>query len=138
MQARSPEIGWNEIITADDPTSREWWGAHAGRTLTTFQWHGDTFVPPPRAIRIARGVHCENQAFVLDDLHLMVQSHLEMTPELVELSLQRNGAQLLREHAAGNPAVTSMEETRRSAPERTARMAHVLQALYARWVARCR
>jgi hypothetical protein len=67
----------------------------------------------------------------------MLQSHLEMTPGLVELSLQRNGAHLMREYAAGNPAVTSMEETRRHLPERTAEMAGVLRCLYARWIERC-
>jgi GMP synthase-like glutamine amidotransferase len=95
-------------------------------------------VPPAGAAQIARAAHCKNQAFVLHDRHLMLQSHLEMTPELVELSLQRNGAQLIREHARGNPAVTSMEETRRSVAERTAEMASVLQKLYSRWTARCR
>lgn len=132
-----PEIGWNEISLSDDLIAREWWGPYAGRTVQTFQWHGDTFVPPAGARQLARAVHCENQAFVLRDRHLMLQSHLEMTPELVELSLARNGAQLLREHAAGNPAVTSMDETRRTLPERTAAMTEVLKQIYARWVARC-
>jgi GMP synthase-like glutamine amidotransferase len=132
-----PEIGWNQIETADDPISREWWGPYAGRVVTTFQWHGDTFMPPAGARQIARAAHCENQSFVLDERHLLLQSHLEMTPELVELSLQRNGGQLLREHAAGNPAVTSMEETRRLLPERTAEMARVLRRLYSRWIERC-
>jgi GMP synthase-like glutamine amidotransferase len=132
-----PEIGWNEIETADDPVSREWWGPYAGRVVKTFQWHGDTFVPPAGARQIASAAHCENQAFVLDDRHLMLQSHLEMTPELIELSLQRNGAQLLRERAAGNPAVTSMDETRRLLPERTAEMARVLRRLYSCWIKRC-
>jgi GMP synthase-like glutamine amidotransferase len=132
-----PEIGWNEIETADDPVSREWWGPYAGRVVTTFQWHGDTFVPPTGARRIARAVHCENQVFVLDERHLLLQSHLEMTPELVELSLQRNGGQLLREHAAGNPAVTSMQETCRLLPERTAEMARMLRRLYSRWIESC-
>lgn len=132
-----PEIGWNEISLPDDPTAREWWGPYAGRTVQTFQWHGETFVPPSGAHPLARATHCENQAFVLRDRHLMLQSHLEMTPELVELSLARNGAQLLREHAAGNPAVTSMDETRRSLPERTAAMAAVLHQLYSRWIMRC-
>jgi GMP synthase-like glutamine amidotransferase len=132
-----PEIGWSEIETMDGPTARDWWGPHAGRRVTTFQWHGDTFVPPHGATQIARATHCDSQAFVLNDRHLLLQSHLEMTPELVELSLRRNGAQLLREHAAGNPAVTSMEDTRRPQPERTAEMARVLQRLYSRWVERC-
>ena len=40
-------------------------------------------------------------------------------------------------HAAGNPAVTSMEDTRRALPERAAEMARVLRRLYSRWVERC-
>lgn len=133
-----PEIGWNELRTGDDSTSRDWWGPYAGSIVTTFQWHGDTFMPPAGAKQIARAAHCENQAFVLSDRHLLLQSHLEMTPALVELSLERNGAQLLREHAAGNPAVTSMEETLRLLPERTADMTRVLRRLYSRWVERCK
>lgn len=132
-----PEIGWNEIETTDDTIACEWWGPFAGRAVTTFQWHGDTFVPPHGATQIASARHCDSQAFVLNDRHLLLQSHLEMTPELVELSLQRNGAQLLREHAARNPAVTSMEDTRRALPERTAEMARVLRHLYSRWVEHC-
>ncbi|MFZ3120395.1 MAG: type 1 glutamine amidotransferase, partial [Variovorax sp.] len=91
------------------------------------------FTPPPGAVRIATGVHCAAQAYVLDDRHLLMQSHLEMTPALVALSLARNGAQLLRQHAAGNPAVASMDATQQEVPARTARMAGHLQRLYARW-----
>lgn len=132
-----PEIGWNLIETADSTVARPWWGADAGRELLTFQWHQDRFTPPEGAHQIARAVHCDNQAYVVDDRHLMLQSHLEMTPQLVELSLERNGAQLQREHAAGNPAVTSMEETRRHLHERSNAMRHTLQRLYSRWVERC-
>ena len=131
-----PEIGWNDIVTDDHALARDWWGDAAGQTLETFQWHGDTFAPPPGAVRIATGVHCAAQAYVLDDRHLLVQSHLEMTPALVALSLERNGAQLLRQHAAGNPAVASMAATRQDLPVRTARMAGHLQRLYTRWCRR--
>ena len=131
-----PEIGWNDIVTDDHALARDWWGDAAGQTLETFQWHGDTFAPPPGAVRIATGVHCAAQAYVLDGRHLLVQSHLEMTPALVALSLERNGAQLLRQHAAGNPAVASMAATRQDLPARTARMTGHLQRLYARWCQR--
>lgn len=133
-----PEIGWGEIVVAPGPLAEGWWGASAGQVLRTFQWHGDTFEPPAGAVRIASGPHCTEQAFVLRDLHLGVQSHLEMTPALVELSLQRNGAQLEREHARGNPAVGSREETLRDLPARTAEMHATLRRLYTRWVTRCR
>jgi GMP synthase-like glutamine amidotransferase len=128
-----PEIGWNDIVTDDHAVARDWWGDAAGQAIETFQWHGDTFTPPPGAVRIATSPHCAAQAYVLDDRHLLVQSHLEMTPALVALSLERNGAQLLRQHAAGNPAVASMDATQRDVPARTARMAAHLQRLYAHW-----
>lgn len=132
-----PEIGWNRIETADDAVSRAWWGDDAGRSLLAFQWHHDRFTPPDGAHRIAHAATCESQAWVLDGRHLMLQSHLEMTPALVELSLARNGRQLEREVEAGNPAVTSMEETRRDLPQRTAAMTRAMRHLYSRWVGQC-
>lgn len=131
-----PEIGWNDIVADDHVLARDWWGDAAGQTLETFQWHGDTFAPPAGAVRIATGVHCAAQAYVADGRHLLVQSHLEMTPALVALSLERNGAQLLRQHAAGNPAVASMDETQRDVAARAVRMTGLLQRLYARWCER--
>jgi GMP synthase-like glutamine amidotransferase len=132
------EIGWQSITTEDNAVSEEWWGQPGGTSLLTFQWHGDTFSLPPGAIRIAASAHCGNQAFVLRGLHLGVQSHLEMTPELVELSLHRNGAQLETEYRQGNPAVTSMAETRREVHARTGELHSTLTALYRRWVTGCR
>jgi GMP synthase-like glutamine amidotransferase len=132
-----PEIGWNHIVTGDHAIARRWWGESADQTIETFQWHGDTFAPPAGAVSIASGFHCAAQAYVLDDRHLLVQSHLEMTPALVALSLERNGVQLQRQLAAGNPAVTSMESTQQDVPARAARMTKHLQRLYARWVLGC-
>jgi hypothetical protein len=43
---------------------------------------------------------------------------------------------LLRQHAAGNPAVASMDATQQDLPARTARMTAHLQRLYARWCSR--
>lgn len=128
-----PEIGWNTITTADDAVARDWWGPYAGRTLETFQWHGDTFVPPAGAQQLASAPHCEHQVFVLRDRHLLVQSHLEMTPELVDGYLTHNGAQLERQVQAGNPAASALEDARRDLPVRTAAMTDVLRQLYARW-----
>ena len=128
-----PEIGWNTITTADDAVARDWWGAYAGRTLETFQWHGDSFVPPAGAVQLASAPHCDHQVFTLGGRHLLVQSHLEMTPELVESYLARNGAQLARQHAAGNPAASAPQDARRDLAARTASMTDVLRRLYTRW-----
>ncbi len=132
------EIGWQQITIEGGSEAEEWWGQRVGTSLLTFQWHGDTFEPPAGAIRIATSAHCANQAFLLRSLHLGVQSHLEMTPALVALSLQRNGTQLEHEYQQGNPAVTSLQETQRDVAERTAQMRATLSRLYRRWVQNCK
>jgi GMP synthase-like glutamine amidotransferase len=137
-QNARPEIGWQQITVEGKSYAEEWWGQPDGRSLLTFQWHGDTFELPAGAVRIASSMYCQNQAFVARDLHVGVQSHLEMTPNLVLLSMQRNGTQLVREYNAGNPAVTSMAETGRALVERTSEMRASLTRLYSRWIQRCR
>lgn len=132
-----PEIGWCEITAEASGTARDWWGEHAGQVLQTFQWHGDTFEPPAGAVPLARGLHCGNQAFVVRGLHLLVQSHLEMTPALVELSVQRNGHQLARQNALGNPAASDFDDILQDLPRRTRQMHALLHRLYARWTAGC-
>ena len=128
-----PEIGWSRIAAADSALARDWFGAWAGRDLLTFQWHGDTFAIPPGAERIASSVHCANQAFVARGLHLGIQSHLEMTPELVRLSVERNGRQMDRQQAAGNPACSPRAEVLEDLPARTGEMRETLLQLYRRW-----
>jgi GMP synthase-like glutamine amidotransferase len=101
--------------------------------FTTFQWHRDTFVPPPGAKRLATGEWCAEQMFVHRGRHMAIQSHLEMTPALVEASIEKNGAEMLAQLKAGNPAVTSMRETLRDVPQRTAEMHQTLARCYCRW-----
>lgn len=132
-----PEIGWQPLQTEDHPVARDWWGEFAGAEVQTFQWHADAFQPPTEAVRIARSRHCESQAYVLHDRHLLLQSHLEMTPALVEVSMARNGHQLVRQHAQGNPAVSDPGDLLNDLEARTSRMRSVLARLYARWVQGC-
>lgn len=129
-----PEIGWQPLQTDGHAVAREWWGEFAGAKVQTFQWHADAFQPPPGAVRIAQSRHCEHQAYVLHDRHLLLQSHLEMTPALVAVSMERNGHQLVRQHALGNPAVSDPGDLLTDLETRTSRMQAVLARLYARWV----
>jgi GMP synthase-like glutamine amidotransferase len=129
-----PEIGWCQISAEDSDTAREWLGDHAGQLLQTFQWHGDTFEPPTGAVQLARGRYCANQAFVLRGLHLLVQSHLEMTPELLALSMARNGHQLARQNALANPAASRFDDMLEDLADRTRRMHVILNRLYALWI----
>lgn len=128
------EIGWTQVQADDNDTARAWWGELAGRAITTFQWHQDTFTPPAGAVRLASGEHCESQAFVLHERHLLVQSHLEMTPQLVEATLQKNRKQLDRQLELGNPAVQCAEDMVRDCPAACREANRALGQLYRRWL----
>jgi GMP synthase-like glutamine amidotransferase len=132
------EIGWQNIETRNDAIAQEWLGAFAGRSVCTFQWHQDTFSAPAGADQLARGAHCDSQAFVVAGRHLLVQSHLEITPELVEATLEKNRAQLLRELDRGNRAAQPERDMLENLAGRTADANRVLARLYARWVRGCR
>lgn len=72
------EIGWFPVH-----------GLHSGEgeifvfppSEMVFHWHGETFDLPEGAIRIARSIGCENQAFQLGKNVIALQFHLETTPE---------------------------------------------------------
>ena len=134
VKAPRSEIGWNALNFHDTPAARDWLGPLAGQQALTFQWHGDTFGIPEGAEHVASSPFCENQMFVFDGRHVGIQSHLEMTPELVQLSVERNGAQLLRQEALGNPACSPSSQVLQQLQERTSAMEHTLQTIYARWV----
>jgi GMP synthase-like glutamine amidotransferase len=128
-----PEIGWQPISTMEDEFAKQWWIESAGQSLATFQWHQDTFTPPPGAVQIAKGPFCKNQVFVVRDKHLLVQSHLEITPELVRDTLEKNRAQLMRQLELGNPAVQPIDAMLHKLPQKTAAINRMLARLYERW-----
>lgn len=127
------EIGWQTITVEAHAAAEDWFGAEGDSEHLVFQWHGDTFDIPPGALRIASSLHCANQAYVIGGRHLGMQFHLEMTPELIDFSLARNGHELVREVATGNPAVSTPEDTAAQAAERTAAMHALMTRLYRRW-----
>ena len=76
------EIGWFSIQLTDARIARPLCdGLPAAAEV--FHWHGDTFRLPPGAVQLARGAHCEQQAFLFDDRVLGLQFHLESTPDSV-------------------------------------------------------
>ena len=76
--ARAKEIGWFPItgVPRAGPSSAFTFPA----AVDVFQWHGETFDLPPRAIHLARSSVCEHQAFQLGSA-IGLQFHLETTPE---------------------------------------------------------
>lgn len=75
------EIGWHAIqgTPSSDPSIFTF-----PSTLDVFHWHGETFNMPSGAIRLARSVACDNQAFQLNDSVIGLQFHLETTPQSIE------------------------------------------------------
>ena len=130
--SRNPvkEIGWHPVRVEDTPLAREWFGAGLSE-FTTFQWHGDTFTIPPRGERILTGAHCANQAYVVDGLHLGLQCHVEMTPEMIA-SWIGSGAGEVEENLS-SPAVQPVQAIQGEMPERLPKLSRTAERLYRRW-----
>lgn len=130
-QGPSMEIGWQPLSLAQSAEAQEWFGEGAGEV---FQWHADEFELPPGAVRLASSAHYVNQAFVIDDRHLGMQFHLEMTPELVGVYMDANGKVLDRHLAKGAPAVNTRDQIAARLEPRTTAMHAMLRKAYGRWV----
>ena len=125
------EIGWNPVRVEDTPLARRWFGDDL-TDFTTFQWHGETFTIPPSAERILTGMHCPNQAYVLDDRHLGLQCHVEMTPEMIASWIASGRSEI--EANLASPAVQSVERITADMPRRLPALGGYADRLYARWV----
>ncbi|HEX7559606.1 MAG TPA: type 1 glutamine amidotransferase [Usitatibacter sp.] len=125
------EIGWNRVTVEDSPLARRWFGDDL-REFTTFQWHGETFTIPPGGERILTGVHCPNQAYVLDDRHLGLQCHVEMTPAMIASWIASGRSEV--EASLASPAVQPVERIAGEMAERLPALAATADRLYARWI----
>jgi GMP synthase-like glutamine amidotransferase len=125
------EIGWNPVRVEDTPLARKWFGEGA-REFTTFQWHGETFSIPPGGERILTGEHCPNQAYVVDDRHLGLQCHVEMTPEMIASWIASGRGEVEANRAS--PAVQPVEKIQEEMPERLPQLSATADRLYRRWI----
>lgn len=133
--APSRESGWQTLTVDAGPAAREWTGLPAGARIDAFAWHDEMSSLPDGAVRLLTGRFCDNQAFVVRDLHLALQPHLEITAPTIEEWARRNHAEIERIVAGGDaPGVQPIEPMTRDLQERT-RAAHaVAERLYDRWV----
>jgi GMP synthase-like glutamine amidotransferase len=129
------EIGWNRVRVEDTALARRWFGDDLTE-FVTFQWHGDTFTIPPGAERILTGDYCPNQAYVLDDRHLGLQCHVEMTPGMIASWLESGGAELRQ--SLGSPAVQPAERIAAETPARLPVLSSTAERLYRRWIEKLR
>ena len=122
------EIGWGEVLVADNSVAREWFGDM--QAFLSFHWHGETFTIPPKATRIAGSPYCANQAFVLGK-HLGMQCHVEMTPGLIRAWCEDWGKEGVGKLG---PSVQTPEQMFERLDERVHSLNAIAAGLYARWI----
>jgi GMP synthase-like glutamine amidotransferase len=132
--SRNPvkEIGWVPVTIEDSPIAQAWFQG-AASPFATFQWHEDTFTLPPGATRILTGTHCPNQAYVLDDRHLGMQCHVEITAEMID-TWCRTGISDIDENVGRSPAVQDAATIRSLIARNLTPLSATADRLYARWI----
>jgi GMP synthase-like glutamine amidotransferase len=124
------EIGWGDVRITDAGAAHAWLGDAKG-PFPAFHWHGETFTLPPGAVRILESAYCANQAFVLNDRHVGMQCHVEMTPELIASWCENGAAEIA---ASTSPGVQSPDTIQADALTRTARLHQFADKIYSRWI----
>ena len=124
------EIGWGDVRITDAAMARPWLG-EVTHPLPAFHWHGETFSLPPGATRILESAYCANQAYVLNDRHIGMQCHVEMTPELIADWCLNGAAEIGASHG---PGVQSPEAIQADMATRTAQLHLVADKIYSRWI----
>ena len=127
-RATTPEIGWLEVDACDDAARTEWFGER--QRFTAFQWHYDAFDLPTGATRVLANRFHRNQAYVVGDLHIGFQCHVEMTRALVE-TWCRTGADELP--AASSPSQQSRADILNDVDRRVATLNGIADGIYTRW-----
>jgi GMP synthase (glutamine-hydrolysing) len=75
------EKGCQEISLTDVGTTDPLFSG-VPKSFVSFQWHNDSFDPPPDALHLARSDTCPYQAFRCGKAAYGIQFHPEVTPEI--------------------------------------------------------
>ncbi|HEY5863144.1 MAG TPA: type 1 glutamine amidotransferase [Casimicrobiaceae bacterium] len=133
MRSPTAEIGWVDVDAVDVNARDDWFGGR--ERFTAFQWHYDAFDLPPGATRVLGNAFNRNQAYVVDDLHIGFQCHVEMTRDLVDTWCKSGGDEL---PAISTPSRQSREDILRDVDARVATLNGIADGIYGRWARRLR
>ena len=124
------EIGWGEVYANNNDSARAWLD---GLThFNAFHWHGETFELPPRAVRLFKSDCCDNQAYALNNKHLALQCHVEMTAEMVEAWCAAGQNEI--DAARNSPAVQTPDQMLSGMQNRLSALHEVADRLYSYWI----
>jgi GMP synthase-like glutamine amidotransferase len=127
-RATTPEIGWIGVDIPPGPAQHEWFGDRVA--FETFQWHYDAFALPAGATRVLTNRFNENQAYIVDNRHIGLQCHIEMTNDLVATWLHSGAGELPN---VSTPSEQSADAIRSDLDARLATLHRVAGDVYARW-----
>ncbi len=129
-KAPSMQVGWHPVHTLASAAAHPLL-ADLPLQFDAFEWHGDTFTPPPQATPLFRGGCIEQQGFLLGD-SLAVQFHPEVTAAQIESWI--GGFQ----HCLPAPSdcVQSVAEITRDLNQRLQRQRAVTDRLLYWWLSR--
>jgi GMP synthase-like glutamine amidotransferase len=127
-RAPRAEIGWIEVDVETAASSRAWFGERT--RFAAFQWHYDAFALPPGATRVLTNAFNVNQAYTIDDRHIGMQCHVEMTEDLVDTWCCAAAGEL---PPASTPTLQSEADIRERLAARVEALQGVASSIYARW-----
>jgi len=82
-KGKKKEIGWYPLYTTEEAKADPVFKG-LPREVEVFQWHGDTFDIPDRAVRLASSDLFPNQAFRIGDNAYAFQFHIEVTSDIIK------------------------------------------------------
>jgi GMP synthase-like glutamine amidotransferase len=121
-------MGWIDVTIDDEAARREWFGGRPG--FTAFQWHYDAFTVPAGGTSVAASRFAPAQAYVVDDRHVGMQFHVEMTRDMIEDWIGTGAGELPARSCA---AQQSAADIRAGIPTHLATLSAVADDIYARW-----
>lgn len=125
------EIGWGEVSKVGLNPAPGWLGSLSS-SFEVFQWHGETFSIPEGTTRILESAFCANQAWLLNDRHLALQCHIEMTEPMIRTWCEVGADEIAQ--SADSPAVQSPDSMRQNMASRLEQLHSIANVLYKKWI----
>ncbi len=122
------EFGWSLLHAENNEASLEWL-PESRHDFYAMQWHSDTFSVPANATTILSGRHCQNQAFVVDNI-LAMQFHIEIDLK----TINKWAIELKDKHPPLSASVQSGEMIMQQLEKNFEVSSRLANHLYSKWI----